>query len=60
VKGAIPEQVPTANEEQARRVPTDCALAEDEAAFETRGQTVMGAPNDFAPAIRELIAKHAK
>ncbi len=38
----------------------DEALAEDEAAFETPGQTVMEVPNDLVPAIRELIAKRRK
>jgi hypothetical protein len=33
-------------------------LAEDEAAFEDRTQTVMEIPNDLVPAVRELIAKH--
>jgi hypothetical protein len=36
------------------------ALAEDEAAFETPGQTVMEVPSDLVPAVRELIAKHRK
>ena len=34
------------------------ALAEDEAAFEALGQTVMEVPTEIVPAIRELIAKH--
>jgi type II secretory pathway component PulC len=34
------------------------AVAEDEAAFETLGQTVMEVPTEIVPAIRELIAKH--
>jgi hypothetical protein len=38
----------------------DEALAEDEAAFETPGQTVMEVPSDLVPAVRELIAKHRK
>lgn len=38
----------------------DEALAEDEAAVETRGQTVMEVPSDLVPAVRELIAKHSK
>lgn len=38
----------------------DEAVAEDEAAFETSGQTVMEVPSDLVPAIRELIAKHRK
>jgi len=38
----------------------DEALAEDEAAFETSGQTVMEVPSDLVPAVRELIAKHRK
>ena len=36
------------------------AVAEDEAAFEEEGQTVMEVPNDLVPAVRELIAKHRK
>ena len=38
----------------------DEALAEDEAAFETAGRTVMEVPTDLVPTVRELIAKHAK
>ncbi len=34
------------------------AVAEDEAAFEVEGQTVMEVPSDLVPKIRELIAKH--
>ncbi|MBI5376951.1 MAG: hypothetical protein HZA77_16075 [Candidatus Schekmanbacteria bacterium] len=34
------------------------AVAEDEAAFETPGQTVMEVPTELVPAIRKLIAKH--
>lgn len=34
------------------------AVAEDEAAFEIEGQTVMEVPTELVPAIRELIAKH--
>ena len=34
------------------------AVAEDEAAFEQRDQTVMEVPNDLVPTVRELIAKH--
>ena len=36
------------------------ALAEDEAAFETPGQTLMEVPSDLVPAVRKLIAKHRK
>ena len=36
------------------------AVAEDEAAFETPGQTVMEVPSDLVPVVRELIAKHTK
>jgi hypothetical protein len=36
----------------------DEALAEDEAAFDAPGQTVMEVPTDLVPAVRELIAKH--
>ena len=34
------------------------AVAEDEAAFEALGQTVMEVPTDLVPRIRQLIAKH--
>ncbi len=34
------------------------AVAEDEAAFEALGQTVMEVPTELVPAVRELIAKH--
>ncbi len=34
------------------------ALAEDEAAYETEGQTVMEVPTELVPKVRELIAKH--
>ena len=36
----------------------DDAVAEDEAAFEDRTQTVMEVPTVLVPAIRELLAKH--
>ena len=36
----------------------DEAVAEDEAAFEDPGQTVMLIPNELVPAVRELLAKH--
>jgi hypothetical protein len=34
------------------------AVAEDEAAYEAEGQTVMEVPSELVPKIRELIAKH--
>ena len=34
------------------------AVAEDEAAFDTQGQTLMEIPTELVPAVRELIAKH--
>jgi hypothetical protein len=34
------------------------AVAEDEAAFEAAGQTVMKVPTELVPKVRELIAKH--
>jgi len=37
----------------------DEALAEDEAAFSTDGQTFMEVPTELVPAVRELVAKHA-
>ena len=36
----------------------DEVVAEDEAAFESRTQTVMEVPNELVPAVRKLIAKH--
>lgn len=38
----------------------DEAVAEDEAAYEDRKQTTMEIPTELVPAVRELIAKHAK
>lgn len=34
------------------------AVAEDEAAFEAAGQTVMEIPTELVPKVRELIAKY--
>ena len=34
------------------------AVAEDEAAFEGQGETVMTVPRGLVPAVRDLIAKH--
>lgn len=34
------------------------AVAEDEAAFEIAGRTVMEIPTELVPQVRELIAKH--
>jgi len=36
------------------------AVAEDEAAVEQKGQTLMEVPNDLVPAVRDLIAKRRK
>ena len=33
------------------------AVAEDEAAYEDSGQTMIAVPNDLVPAVRELLAK---
>ena len=33
------------------------AVAEDEAAFEQPGQTIVEIPSDLLPAVRELLAK---
>jgi hypothetical protein len=46
--------------EHYERQSAEEAVAEDEAAFEEDGQTVMEIPNDLVPAVRELIAKHRK
>ena len=34
------------------------AVAEDEAAFEKKGEAMMEVPYELVPTIRELIAKH--
>ena len=34
------------------------AVAEDEAAFEAAGQTLMEIPTDLVPKVRELLAKY--
>ena len=34
------------------------AVAEDEAAFENQGKTLIEIPKELLPAIRKLIAKH--
>jgi len=53
------------DEERVRRVlahyesqSEEEAVAEDEAAFETPGQTTMEVPAELVPNVRELIAKH--
>ncbi len=52
------------NEERVKKVlahyesqSEDESVAEDEAAYETPGQTVMEVPTDLVSAVRELIAK---
>ena len=52
------------NEERVKKVlahyesqSEDEAVAEDEAAYEAPGQTVMEVPTDLVPTVRELIAK---
>ena len=52
------------NEERVRKVlahyenqTEDEAVAEDEAAYETEGHTVMIVPTDLVPAIRELLSR---
>lgn len=37
----------------------DEAVAEDEAAYEMPGQTIMEVPTELVPAVRELIAKRS-
>jgi hypothetical protein len=41
----------------AQQTPEE-AVAEDEAAFAEKDDTVMKVPHDLVPAVRELIAKH--
>ena len=36
------------------------AVAEDEAAFDDRTQTVIEIPTELVPAVRELIARHGR
>ncbi len=38
----------------------DEAIAEDEAAFEAKNQTLMEIPTKLVPLVRELIAKYQK
>ena len=52
------------NEERVKKVlahyesqSEDESVAEDEAAYEAPGQTIMEVPTDLVPAVRELIAK---
>ena len=54
------------DEERVRRIldhyedqNEDEVVAEDEASFEDRTQTVMEVPNDLVPTVRELIAKRS-
>jgi hypothetical protein len=55
------------DEERVRRVlehyeqqSEEQAVAEDEAAVEREGDTMMAVPKPLVPAVRELIAKHAE
>ena len=36
------------------------AVAEDEAAYEDAGQTIMKIPHELVPKVRDLIAQHQK
>lgn len=38
----------------------DEAIAEDEAAYDTDGQTVMIVPTELVPQIQQLVAKHGR
>lgn len=38
----------------------DEAVAEDEAAYETDGQTIMIVPTELVPAIQQLVAKRGR
>lgn len=53
------------DEERVRRVlahyeqqTEEEAVAEDEAAFEQKGQVFIAIPNELLPKVRELIARH--
>lgn len=55
------------DEERARRVlrhydgqTEDEAVAEDEAGYEDRKESVVQVPIELVPAVRELIAKHKR
>jgi len=59
-----PEFPPGWNEDRVREVlahydeqSEEEAVAEDEAAQESEGQTVMEIPSDLVPAVRDLLAK---
>jgi type II secretory pathway component PulC len=51
------ERVRRVLEHYERQTPEE-AVAEDEAAFENRNETVMKVPQELVPAVRELIARH--
>ena len=66
-KAARQEFPPGWNEKRVRKVlahyetqTDDEAVAEDEAAYEADGQTVMIVPTQFVPAIRQLLAKRRR
>ncbi len=55
------------NEERVRRVLRDYedqtedeAVAEDEAGYEARRESIVEVPVELVPAVRELIAKHRR
>lgn len=55
------------NEERVKRViaqyeaqTEDEAVAEDEAAYEDQTQSLVEVPVELVPAVRDLIAKHAR
>ena len=55
------------DEERVRRIlahyeeqSDDEAVAEDEAAYEDRTQSIVEVPVELVPAVRELIAKHKR
>jgi len=59
-----PEFPPGWNEDRVREIlahyeeqSEEEAVAEDEAAQESEGQTVMEIPSDLVPAVRDLLAK---
>ena len=55
------------NEERVRRIlehyedqTEDEAVAEDEAGYEARRESIVEVPVELVPAVRELIAKHKR
>jgi hypothetical protein len=67
-KNARKQKLPRGwNEEKVRRIlahyenqTEDEAVAEDEAAYHTEGQTMIGVPTELVPEVHKLIARWSK